>query len=110
MKQKEQMGFKVQADDLERYAAQVGRAAQDVQQARKYAQDNTGVGIFDQGLIELVIGAHRSVIDEVNCAMTRAESVLRAAETEMRNSADYYRTTETSTARAMDSILPPSKR
>jgi hypothetical protein len=104
------MGFKVQADDLEGYASQIGRAAADIEQARKYAQSNTDVGVSDQGLIELIIGAHRSVVEEVNSAMTRAESVLRAAETEMRKSANYYRETEESTARSMDATFPPSKR
>lgn len=104
------MGFKVQAGDLDGYATQVGRAAVDMQQARKYAQDNTEVGVSNQGLIELIIGAHRSVVEEVNSAMKRAESVLRAAETEMRKSADYYRATDDSTARSMDATFPPSKR
>jgi hypothetical protein len=104
------MGFKVQADDLDSYAAQVGRAAEDIQQSRKYAQGNSGVGVSDQGLIELIIGAHRSVVDEVNSAMTRAESVLRAAKMEMGKSADYYRKTDASTARSMDATFPPSKR
>ncbi|GGZ67569.1 type VII secretion target [Streptomyces bluensis] len=105
-----QMGFQVQAGDLDGYAAQVGRAADDVQQAKKYAQNNSDVGVSDQGLIELIIGAHRSVVDEVNAAMTRAESVLRAAETELKKSATYYRTTDTSTARSMDATFPSSKR
>jgi hypothetical protein len=106
----EQMGFKVQGDDLESYATQIGRAAEDIQQARKYERDNTNVGVSDQGLIELIIGAHRSVVEEVNSAMTRAESVLRAAEAEMRKSASYYKATDESTARSMDATFPPSKR
>ncbi|MEW2402680.1 type VII secretion target [Streptomyces sp. NPDC046862] len=104
------MGFRVQADDLTSYASQVGRAADDMQHARKYAQDNSDVGISNQGLIELIIGAHRSVVDEVNSAMTRAESVLRAAETELSKSATYYGNTDTATARSMDATYPPSKR
>ncbi|OAH14357.1 type VII secretion target [Streptomyces jeddahensis] len=104
------MGFKVQAGDLESFADQVARAAEDVQQARKYAQENSDVGVSDQGLIELIIGAHRTVVDEVNSALTRAESVLRAAEAEMRKSANYYRTTDESTAQSMDATFPPSKR
>jgi uncharacterized protein YukE len=104
------MGFRVESGDLESYAVQVGRAADDIQSARKYAQDNSNVDVSNQGLIELLIGAHRSVVDTVNSAMTQAESVLRAAETELKKSATYYRTTETSTARSMDATLPPSKR
>ncbi|MEV6173919.1 type VII secretion target [Streptomyces sp. NPDC051954] len=104
------MGFKVQGADLESYAAQIGRAADDIQQARKYEQDNTDVGVSDQGLIELIIGAHRSVVEEVSAALTQAESVLRAAGTEMTKSANYYKTTDESTARSMDATFPPSKR
>ncbi|MPY63484.1 type VII secretion target [Streptomyces spongiae] len=104
------MGFRVQANDLDSYASQVGRAADDIQQAGKYSQENSDVGVSNQGLIELIIGAHRSVVGEVNSAMTRAESVLRAAETEMSKSATYYRNTDTSTARSMDATYPPSKR
>jgi hypothetical protein len=104
------MGFEVQADDLDGYATQIGRAVDDIQQARTYSQGNTDVGVSDQGLIELLIGAHRSVVDEVNSARKQAESVLRAAQAEMKKSATYYRATDESTARSMDATFPPSKR
>lgn len=104
------MGFRVQAGDLESYAVQVGRAADDIQQAKKYAQNNSDIGISNKGLLELIIGAHRATVETVNSAMTRIESVLRAAETEISKSATYYRTTDESTAQSMDATFPQSKR
>ncbi|MEU6098276.1 type VII secretion target [Streptomyces sp. NPDC047079] len=104
------MGFDVHADDLDGYAAQVGRAAEDFQHAGRYAQQYGHVAFSDEGLIALLSGAHSSVLERVSAALTKAESVLRAAEKELSKSAKYYRETDHANAASLDATYPTSKR
>jgi hypothetical protein len=104
------MGFEVRAGDLDGYATQVARAAEDMQAAGTYSQQHTAINVSNKGLIEYIVGAHRSVVGEVKSAMISAEAVLRAAQTELTKSAAYYRATDESNAASQDATYPASKR
>ena len=104
------MGFEVHPDDLDSYAAQVGRAAEDFRHAGRYAQQNGHVAVSDDGLFGLIAGAHSGVVERVSAALTKAESVLRAAETELAKSATYYRQADHGNAARLDATYPTSKR
>ncbi|MGV9245193.1 hypothetical protein [Streptomyces sp. NPDC003710] len=59
------MGFEVHPDDLDSYAAQVGRAAEDFQHAGRYAQQNGHVLPGRIGLREaLRVGAYSDALGE----------------------------------------------
>ncbi|MGI5458460.1 type VII secretion target [Streptomyces sp. CA-249302] len=104
------MGFDVQPDDLDSYAAQVGRAAEDFQHAGRYAQQYGNVAMSNEGLFGMIAGAHGGVLERVSAALTKAESVVRAAEKELSKSATYYRDTDHGNAAKLDSTYPTSKR
>lgn len=104
------MGFDVQPDDLDSFADQAGRAADDSQHAGRYAQQYGNVAVSNEGLFGLVAGAHNGVLERVTTALTKAESVLRAAEKELSKSAAYYRETDHGAAAQLDATYPTSKR
>ncbi|MET9383155.1 type VII secretion target [Streptomyces sp. NPDC002928] len=104
------MGFDVEPDDLDGYAAQVGRAADDFQHASRYAQQYGNVAISNEGLFGMITGAHNGVLERVSAALTKAESVLRAADKELTKSAEYYRETDHGSAARLDATYPTSKR
>ncbi len=104
------MGFDVHPDDLDSYAAQVGRAAEDCRHAGRYAQQHGHVAVSDEGLFGLVAGAHSGVLERVSAALTKAESVLRGSEKELTKSATYYRETDHGNAAGLDATYPTSKR
>ncbi|MEU4655659.1 type VII secretion target [Streptomyces sp. NPDC023723] len=104
------MGFDVQPDDLDSFAAQVGRAAEDAQHAGRYAQQNGNVTVSNEGLFGLIAGAHGGVLERVTTALTQAESVLRGAGQELSKSATYYRDTDHDSAAGIDATYPTSKR
>ncbi|MFC3572540.1 type VII secretion target [Streptomyces yaanensis] len=104
------MGFDVHADDLDSYATQVGRAAEDFQHAGRYALQHGDVAVSNEGLFGLIAGAHGGVLERVSAALTKAESVLRAAQTELVKSAQYYRETDHGNAATLDATYPTSKR
>ncbi|WP_405723979.1 hypothetical protein OG607_16715 [Streptomyces sp. NBC_01537] len=60
------MGFDVQPDDLDSYASQVGRAAEDFQHTRRYAQQHGNVAVSNDGLFGLIAGAHSGVLERVS--------------------------------------------
>ena len=104
------MGFDVRPDDLDSYAAQVGRAAEDFQHVGRYAQQHGNVAVSNEGLFGLIAGAHSGVLERVSAALTKAESVLRAADKELSKSAKYYRETDHGSAARLDGTYPTSKR
>ena len=104
------MGFDVQPDDLDSYAAQVGRAADDSQHAGRYATQYGNVAVSNEGLFGLIAGAHNGVLERVNAALTKAESLLRAADKELSKSATYYRNSDHDSAARLDATYPTSKR
>jgi hypothetical protein len=104
------MGFDVQADDLDRYAAQVGRAAEDVLRAKRYAQLNGKVAVSNEGLFGLIVGAHGRVFGRVDSALAKADSVLRAAQKELTRSANYYRESDLANAVSVDAAYPATQR
>jgi hypothetical protein len=104
------MGFDVHPDDLDSYAAQVGRGAEDFQHAGRYAQQHSHVALSNEGLFGLIAEAHNGVVERVSAALTKAESVLRGSQKELAKSAEYYRDTDHGNASRLDATYPTSKR
>jgi hypothetical protein len=109
----ELVAFDVEPADLEAYGKQVGRAADDMQAAKGYAQSNTEINWYDLGLKSLISGAsgaHETVVQNVAASLKTAESILRASAGELAASAKYYRETDRGNAAGLDAQYPASNR
>jgi hypothetical protein len=85
----------------------VGRAAQDVQQAREYVDKHAGIGLFtDQGLILWMTGLHTQAGDSVRAVLGRLDTLLTASARELDRSAAYCRATDSEQASRLDSAYP----
>jgi hypothetical protein len=105
------MTFRVRPEALEGYGRQVGRAAEDVQQAEEYINKHGDLDVLiDQGLILAATGLHSQAMDSVREVLARMDSLLRAGAQELSKSAHYYRTTDTGEAAGLDAACPSSKR
>ncbi|MDQ8702427.1 type VII secretion target [Streptomyces sp. LHD-70] len=102
--------FKVKPDDIGSYSTQIGRAADDVQAAKKYVNSHTEVGWYDNGLISNLANSHDSLVTQLGEALTKTESILRACQTELTAVSRYYDETDRGNASDLDAKYPESKR
>lgn len=106
------MGFDVEPDDLRSFGRQVGRAAEDAQQAVKYAKTHSdAIGTAAQeGLILQISGLHPSVASEVHSVLDRVHKLLNSSSGELTRSAEYYEKTDHDQASKLDATYPASQR
>lgn len=104
------MGFDVEHADLESFAKQIARAAEDLEQAKRYCNSHSTVGVSDQGLINLFLTTHTATVQQVGDALTKAQEIVRQSGSEMAAAAKYYRETDEENAATVDSTYPASKR
>ena len=104
------MGFDVEHADLESYAKQIARAAEDLEQAKRYCNAHSAVGVSDQGLINLFLTTHTAAVQQVTEALAKAQEIVRRSGAEMAASAKYYRETDEHNAAEVDATYPASKR
>lgn len=102
--------FKVEPGDIGKYSTQIGRAADDVQAAKKYANSHTEVGWYDNGLISELANSHDGLVQMLGDALGKTESILRACTTELTAVSEYYDATDRSNAADLDAKYPESKR
>lgn len=102
--------FKVEPGDIGKYSTQIGRAADDVQAAKRYVDSHTDVGWYDNGLISNLADSHAALVTQLGEALTKTESILRACTTELTAVSRYYDTTDRGNAADLDAKYPESKR
>ncbi|WP_338701162.1 hypothetical protein V2W30_29255 [Streptomyces sp. Q6] len=73
------MALKVTPSDLDRFARQVGRAAEEAAELKNHCGKHTGIGISDQGLLNLFLTTHAATVQTVNAALDRVRQVLESA-------------------------------
>ena len=104
------MGFDVEHADLDAYAKQIGRAAEDFEQAKRYCHAHSDIGVSDQGLLNLFFTTHTATVQTVSQALGKTQTILRSCAGEMTASAKYYRETDEENAAKVDATYPQSKR
>ncbi|MFE1952958.1 MULTISPECIES: hypothetical protein [Streptomyces] len=104
------MNLKVTPSDLEGYARQLGRAAEDAVAFKNHCGRHTTVGASNEGLINLVLTTHTATVQQVNSAFDKLQSILKAADGELGRSATYYIKTDRSVAAKADATYPLVKR
>lgn len=106
------MGFDVEPDDVRSFGKQVARAAEDAQQAVKYAKTHSdAIGTSAQeGLVLHIAGLHPSVASDVHSVLDRVHTLLNSSSGELTRSAAYYEKTDHDQASKVDATYPASKR
>ncbi|MGP4002260.1 hypothetical protein [Streptomyces sp. 8N706] len=104
------MGFDVQPTDLEAYAKQIGRAAEDLEQAKRYCGEHSDIGVSNEGLLNLFLTTHTATVQQVTATLMKTQEIVRSSGGEMAASAKYYRATDEENAAKVDATYPATKR
>ncbi|MFG2192539.1 hypothetical protein [Streptomyces sp. NPDC048639] len=92
------------------YSKQIARAAEDLEQAKRYCGDNSEVGVSNEGLITLCLTTHTATVQQVTAALRTSQETVRASGREMAGAGTYYRETDAENAANVDATYPASKR
>ncbi|MFF4525573.1 hypothetical protein [Streptomyces bluensis] len=106
------MSFDVEPEDVRSFGKQIGRAAEDAQEAKKYARthgDAVG-GQSQEGLILHLLGLHPTAVDRVDDTLERVRKLLDSSSRELDRSAGLYEKTDHDEAARQDATYPASKR
>ncbi|MGP3981266.1 WXG100-like domain-containing protein [Streptomyces sp. KR80] len=95
---------------MTKYSAQIGRAAEDLEQAKRYCSDHSNIALSNEGLISLCLTTHTATTQQVTAALKASQETVRASGREMENAGTYYRETDKETAAKLDATYPASKR
>ncbi|MCK1794517.1 type VII secretion target [Streptomyces sp. XM4193] len=104
------MSFKVEHEDLESYAKQLGRVSEDAEQAKRYVGQHTNADVSDGLLISAFGAPHQDVVQKVKDALQKVQDIAKGSQNELSSAAKYYRDTDESNAEAVDATYPASKR
>ncbi|MFH8785645.1 WXG100 family type VII secretion target [Streptomyces roseoverticillatus] len=99
------MDLKVEPGQLEAFARQVGRGAEDLREVLAYVRRHTLLRPAAGGLFEDVVLWHGPLRDDVLSALQRLAGVLQASSEELATAAAYYRRTDRRTAAAFDAAI-----
>ncbi|MEV4442309.1 type VII secretion target [Streptomyces sp. NPDC049577] len=104
------MQLRVDPAQLEEFAGQVHRGAEDARGALEYARSRTRIGWVQGGLIGLVSDQHDELRDDVSRALERLAGILADSARELRTSASYYRRTDRRVATELDACYAAPRR
>ncbi|MFF7728028.1 WXG100 family type VII secretion target [Streptomyces sp. NPDC008001] len=99
------MDLKVEPGQLEAFARQVGRGAEDMREVLAYARRHSALPQSAGGVFEDVALCHNPLRDDVLSALRRMADVLQASSEELATAAAYYRRTDRGTAAAFDAAI-----
>ncbi|MGW0732096.1 hypothetical protein [Streptomyces sp. NPDC002851] len=106
------MPFDVEPSDLRGFGKQVGRAAEDAREAKKYAKTH-GDAVGDkssEGLILHLTELHPTAVERVDAVLDRVGKLLDSGSSELARSAGHYEKTDRAEAERQDATYPESKR
>lgn len=96
------MTLRVQPGELERFAGQLRRAADDAYDMLAHAERYTRMGFLDTGLFGLVAGHHEELRETVLGVLGQLTDVLKGSASGIEESVAYYRRTDLSLAARLD--------
>lgn len=98
--------LRVDPGQLEAFARQIGRAAEDSREVLGRTRDFTRISARNEGLMGSAIGHHTELRSGVLQALHRLSEILLCSSEELQESAAYYRRTDRAVAAAMDAVYP----
>lgn len=104
------MSFKVEHEDLESFATQLGRVAEDAEQAKRYVGQHGKADVTNGLLIKLLGAPHAGVVQQVKDALQKVHEIAKGSQSELSSASKYYRDTDDDNARSVDATYPASKR
>ena len=100
------MGFAVAPDLVIKYADVVQEQGNHADKAHQYATTNLDIEIADEGLINLMTSAHKTVREQVEDSMQHLATLCAATQVELRRTATFYQNTDMANAARLDSTYP----
>ncbi|MBT2387780.1 hypothetical protein [Streptomyces sp. ISL-11] len=104
------MTLRVQPVELERYAGQVRRAADDAHDMLAYARRFTKISAAQAGLLARKLDQHEELRGNVLRVLRHLTEILKGSAGELDASASFYRRTDRSVAASMDAVHPAEGR
>ncbi|MET8679862.1 type VII secretion target [Streptomyces sp. NPDC004647] len=104
------MDFDVEHKDLDAFAEQIRRAAEDLEQAKRYCAEHSNIAVSNEGLISMCLTTHTATVQQVTNALKKTQEIVRSSGREMAASAKYYRETDEANAAKVDATYPATKR
>ncbi|MFE5870502.1 type VII secretion target [Streptomyces roseifaciens] len=96
------MVLRVDPGQLEAFARQVGRGAEDMRAVLAYVRRHTALSPGAGGLFEEACHGHNSLRGDVLSAVQRAAGLLQSSSEELATAASYYRRTDRGAAAEFD--------
>ncbi|MBB5118441.1 hypothetical protein AF335_00305 [Streptomyces eurocidicus] len=96
------MTLRVQPGELERFAGQLRRAADDAYDMLAHAERHTKIELLEEGAFGFVVGHHEELRETVLGALGHLADVLKGSAGGIEESVAYYRRTDLSLAARMD--------
>lgn len=97
--------FSVRAPYVAAYGRQVGRAAQDALEAKRYAESNGEISAGEQGWLALLGDTHAMILDAVGKEIDGLAEACRSGAQALANTAAYYTHTDEAAAAKLDGTL-----
>ncbi|MEU1675707.1 type VII secretion target [Streptomyces roseifaciens] len=99
------MVLRVDPGQVEAFARQVGRGAEDMRAVLEYVRRHTALSPGAGGLFEEAYHAHDSLRSDVLSAVRRVAGLLQSSSEELTTAAAYYRRTDRGAAAAFDAAV-----
>ncbi|MPY96837.1 MAG: hypothetical protein GEU97_02360 [Actinophytocola sp.] len=101
------MGFSVEPDAVAGLSKQFDRLAESATQGKSYVATHTDLDLTGEGLINLIVGGHQQVQDQVEQFLkTLADPTASGTAGALDTAAKYYRATDDTNARELDATYP----
>ncbi|WP_424892728.1 type VII secretion target [Streptomyces sp. XH2] len=98
------MDLRVEPGQLEAFARQVGRGAEDMREVLAYARRHTVLPPGAAGLYGETCALHDALRGDVLSAVRRMAEILQSSSEELAAAAAYYRRTDRGAAAAFDAL------
>ncbi|MEU4212028.1 type VII secretion target [Streptomyces sp. NPDC026206] len=104
------MELRVDSAQLEDFARQVYRGAEDSREVLNYARKFTHISGEQMGLFAIAVEGHDGLRNGVLQALQRLSGILTESSEELRSAAAYYRRTDHAVAAVLDAGYPRERR
>ncbi|GLY93923.1 hypothetical protein [Actinoplanes sp. NBRC 103695] len=101
--------FSVDISGLHGLHNQLLHFGDDSDEALKVVQDKADLSFYEEGLIQILKGAHQHAFDDVTGFLKDLGKICRDSASEISTVQNYYRITDAGTAKTVDASLPGAK-
>lgn len=101
------MSFRVEPDDIDGYAALLGRARDDAEAAKRYLSEHGEMSVGEQGWLAQLGDSHKSISGAVERELEQLRKITGAASHVLGNAAGYYRKSDQKAVTEADDAYKP---